>query len=57
MTKDEIFKAYESAFIIIGQKGIDWYKNYIDEKRNDLPLSTLTIATSIIAVYEILGEK
>lgn len=57
MTKEEILENYKNILATIEEKGIDWYKEYINEKKNDLPLSTLTIASSIIAVYDILGEK
>lgn len=57
MSKDRILENYKNILTTIEEKGIEWYKEYINEKKNDLPLSTLTIASSIIAVYDILGEK
>lgn len=57
MTKEEILEKYKNILATIKEKGIEWYKEYINEKKNDLPLSTLTIASSIIAVYDIFGEK
>lgn len=57
MTKEEILENYKNILVTIEEKGIEWYKEYINEKKNDLPISTLTIASSIIAVYDILGEK
>lgn len=57
MTSFDIICVYKRELETIRVKGIDWYKKYIDEVNNDLPMSTLTIASSIIAVFDILGEK
>lgn len=57
MTKEEILENYKNILATIEEKGIEWYKEYINEKKNDLPISTLTIASSIIAIFDILEKK
>ena len=57
MTRQDIIFTYLRELETIRKKGIEWYKDYIDEKKNDLPLSTLTLASSIIAVFDILEKK
>lgn len=57
MTSDDIISTYQNELKIIEEKGINWYKDYINEKRNDLPLSHLTIATSIIAMFDMLEKN
>ena len=57
MTRQDIIFTYLRELETIRKKGIEWYKDYIDEKTNYLPLSDLTIASSIIAVFDILEKK
>ena len=56
MTSLDIITTYQNELEIIGEKGIKWYKDYINEKKNNLPISTLTIASSIIAIYDMLEK-
>ena len=57
MTSLDIISTYQNELKIIGEKGINWYKGYINEKKNVLPISTLTIASSIIAVFDMLEKN
>lgn len=57
MTRQDIIITYLRELDTIRKKGIEWYKDYIDEKKNYLTLSDLTIASSIIAVFDILEKK
>lgn len=56
MTSLDIINTYQNELEIIGEKGIKWYKDYINEKKNNLPISTLTIASSIIVIYDMLEK-
>lgn len=56
MSSLDIINVYQNELAVIKEKGIKWYKDYINEKKNDLPLSTLTIASSIIAIYDMLEK-
>lgn len=57
MTKEEILIEYCELLNIIDMHGIAKFKEWVEEYKNDLPLSNLTIASSIIAVLDILEKK
>lgn len=57
MTSQDIITTYLRELETIREKGIKWYKEYIDEKKNYLPLSDLTIVSSIIAVFDLIEKK
>ena len=57
MTRQDIIFTYLRELETIRVKGINWYKGYINEKKNVLPISTLTIASSIIAVFDMLEKN
>ena len=57
MTRQDIIFTYLRELETIRKKGIEWYKDYIDEKKNYLPLSDMTIACSIIAVFDMLEKN
>lgn len=57
MTSQDIIFTYLRELETIRVKGIKWYKGYINEKKNVLPISTLTIASSIIAIYDMLEKN
>ena len=57
MTNEEILSLYENALMLIRDKGVNWYKKYIKNQKKSLTLEALTIATSIIAVYDMIEKK
>lgn len=57
MTNEEILSLYENALMLIRDKGVNWYKKYIKNQKKSLTLEALTIATSIIAVYDMIEKN
>ena len=57
MTEKEIIKEYADCMYIIDIQGFVKFKELIEEQKNNLSISQLTIASSIIAVFDILEKK
>ena len=57
MTKDEILKEYDYILSVINISGIDEYKKMIEKDKDIIPMGVLTIASSIIAVFDMLEKK
>lgn len=57
MTSEEIIKEYADCMYIIDTQGFIKFKELIEEQKNNLSVSQLTIASSIIAVFDILEKK
>lgn len=57
MTKEEIVKKYVSMTHIIDTLGINEFKKLIEEDKNKMSVDELTIASSIIAVFDMLEKK
>ena len=57
MTKEEIIKEYCDCLYIIDTQGFIKFKEWIEEQKNNLLISQLTIASSIIAVFDMLEKK
>lgn len=57
MTEKDIIKEYVENIYIIDTHGFLNFKKFIEEQKNNLSISQLTIATSIIAVFDLLEKK
>ena len=57
MTKEEIVKKYVSMTYIIDTLGINEFKKLIEEDKNKMSVYELTIASSIIAVFDLIEKK
>ena len=57
MSEKEIIKEYADCMYIIDTQGLLKFKEIIEEQKNNLSASQLTIATSIIAMFDILEKK
>lgn len=57
MTKEEIIKEYVDCIYIIDTQGFVKFKELIEEQKNNLSISQLTIASSIIAVFDMIEKK
>ena len=57
MTSLDIITTYQNDLEIISEKGINYYRGYIKKQKKKLSLDRLTIASSIIAVFDILEKK
>lgn len=57
MTSEEIIKEYVDCIYIIDTQGFIKFKELIEEQKNNLSVSQLTIASSIIAVFDMLEKK
>ena len=57
MTKDEILKEYDYILSVINISGIDEYKKMIEKDKDIIPMGVLIIASSIMAVFDMLEKK
>ena len=57
MTSEEIIKEYIDSIYIIDTQGFVKFKELIEEQKNNLSVSQLTIASSIIAVFDLIEKK
>ena len=57
MTSEEIIKEYVDCIYIIDTQGFVKFKELIEEQKNNLSVSQLTIASSIIAAFDMLEKK
>ena len=57
MTKEDIIKEYLGCIHIIDTQGLLEFKKIIEEQKNNLSISQLTIASSIIAVFDMIEKK
>ena len=57
MTNEQIIKNYKECLNIIETHGFKNFKKWIEENKSGMNLSILTIATSIIAMFDILEKK
>lgn len=57
MTEKDIIKEYLDCIFIIDTHGFVKFKEFIEEQKNNLSISRLTIASSIIAVFDMLEKK
>ena len=57
MSNEDIIKEYLGSIYIIETQGYPKFKELIEEMKNNLSISQLTIASSIIAVFDMLEKK
>lgn len=57
MSNEDIIKEYLNNIYIIETQGFPKFKELIEEEKNKLSISQLTIASSIIAVFDMLEKK
>lgn len=57
MTNKEIIGKYVGMIYTIDNHGIDKFKKMIEENKNKMTINELTIASSIIAVFDMLEKK
>ena len=57
MTNKDIIKEYLDSIYIIETQGFPKFKELIEEMKTNLSISQLTIASSIIAVFDMLEKK
>lgn len=57
MTKEEIVKEYRDQLREIYMYDIDEFKKWVEKNKDIMPIGVLTIATSIIAIFDILEKK
>lgn len=57
MTSQEIIKEYLGCIYTIDTQGFIKFKELIEEQKNNLSINQLTIASSIIAVFDMLEKK
>lgn len=57
MSEKDIIKEYLENIYILDTHGFLKFKKFIEEQKNNLSISQLTIASSIIAVFDMLEKK
>ena len=57
MTKKEIISDYLDILDVIITCGINDFKKWTDKNKDEMSISKLTIASSIIAVFDVLEKK
>lgn len=57
MTKKEIIKEYKDQLREIDMYNINEFKKWVERNKDIMPIDVLTIASSIIAVFDILEKK
>lgn len=57
MTKEEIVKEYSDQLREIYMYDINEFKKWVEKNKDIMPMGVLTIATSIIAIFDILEKK
>ena len=57
MSEKEIVGKYVDMTYIIDTHGIDEFKKMIEENKNKMTINELTIASSIIAVFDMIEKK
>ena len=57
MTKEEIVAVYLDILDVIATCGINDFKKWADKNKDEMHITKLTIASSIIAVFDILEKK
>ena len=56
MSEKDIIKEYVENIYILDTYGFLEFKKFIEEQKNNLSISQLTIASSIIAVFDMLEK-
>lgn len=57
MTKEEIVKEYSDQLREIYMYDINEFKKWVEKYKDKMPMGVLTIASSIIAVFDMLEKK
>lgn len=57
MTKEEIIKEYNDQLRQIDMHNINEFKKWVERNEDIISIDVLTIACSIIAVFEMLEKK
>lgn len=57
MTKEEIVKEYIEMLHVIDISSVDEFKKFVEKNNNIMSIGDLTIASSIIAVFDMLDKK
>ena len=57
MTKEEIVKEYSDQLREIYMYDINEFKKWVEKNKDIMPMGVLTIASSIIAIFDILEKK
>lgn len=57
MTNEEILNEYDEMLYEIDLHGIDEFKKFVEKNKDTMPMATLTIASSIIAMFDLLEKK
>lgn len=57
MTKEEILNEYDEMLYEINSHDIDEFKKFVEKNKDTMPTAVLTIASSIIAVFDMIEKK
>ena len=57
MTKEEIIKEYSDQLRQIDTYDINEFKKWVERNKDIIPIDVLTIASSIIAVFDLIEKK
>lgn len=57
MTKEEIVKEYSNQLREIYMHDINEFKKWVEKNKDIMPMGVLTIASSIIAIFDMLEKK
>ena len=57
MTKEEIIKEYKDQLREIDMYNINEFKKWVERNKDIMPIDVLTIASSIIAVFDLIEKK
>lgn len=57
MTKEEIIKEYSDQLREIYMYNINEFKKWVERNKDIMPIDVLTIASSIIAVFDLIEKK
>lgn len=57
MTKEEIIKVYKDQLREIDMHNINEFKKWVERNQDIMPIDVLTIASSIIAVFDLIEKK
>ena len=57
MTSEEIIKEYNGQLREIDMYNINEFKKWVERNKDIMPIDVLTIASSIIAVFDLIEKK
>lgn len=57
MTSEEIIKEYKNQLREIDMYNINEFKKWVERNKDIMPIDVLTIASSIIAVFDLIEKK